>query len=172
MKRIKRYENRKLYDTESGQYVNLSDIANFVRQGEEIQILDHRSGMDVSSSILAQIIVETEKNRQGTLSKLFLTQIIRSANETYLSVYDRIKAFSDPDGFFFETLSRYMNQLVREGLIERDIAQLVLNRFIENGNHNRLGISEKQKEDFSRELFDLRTRIFNLEDEINSLLGE
>ena len=58
---VKRYANRKLYDTERSCYVTLDDIAVMIRSGEEVTVVDNKSGEDLTSVTLAQIIFETEK---------------------------------------------------------------------------------------------------------------
>ncbi|MBC7171637.1 MAG: polyhydroxyalkanoate synthesis regulator DNA-binding domain-containing protein [Polyangiaceae bacterium] len=62
---IKRYANRKLYDTQESRYVTLQHIADFVRSGEEVLIIDNKSKDDVTSVTLAQIIYEEEKSLEG-----------------------------------------------------------------------------------------------------------
>ena len=61
MRTIKRYSNRKLYDTFDKHYVTLADVAGFVRNGDEVKVTDHVSGADLTSATLAQIIFEEEK---------------------------------------------------------------------------------------------------------------
>lgn len=73
MKLIKRYANRKLYDTERSCYVRLDEIAEMVRAGEELQIIDNRSGEDLTSVTLAQIVLEEEKRSK----KVFPLQTLR-----------------------------------------------------------------------------------------------
>lgn len=58
---VKRYANRKLYDTERSCYVTLEDISEMIRGGDEVQVIDNKSGDDLTSVTLAQIIFETEK---------------------------------------------------------------------------------------------------------------
>ncbi len=55
---IKRYESRKLYDTEESRYVSLEEIAGWVRQGQEVQVVDNATGADVTSQTLTQIILD------------------------------------------------------------------------------------------------------------------
>jgi len=59
---IKRYANRKLYDTRESCYVTLPQIAEFVRAGEDVQIIDNRTKENLTSVTLAQIIYESEKS--------------------------------------------------------------------------------------------------------------
>ena len=63
---IKRYANRKLYNTEESKYINLTDIADMVRDDVAVQIIDNKSGEDVTRRMLAQMMVETEKKSRRT----------------------------------------------------------------------------------------------------------
>ena len=63
---IKRYANRKLYDTRESKYVTLDRIAEFVRNGEEVKVLDNRSKNDLTKVTLAQIIYEEQKSGNAT----------------------------------------------------------------------------------------------------------
>ena len=60
---VKRYANRKLYDTERSCYVTLDDISLMIRSGEDVKVIDNKSGEDLTSVTLAQIIFETEKKK-------------------------------------------------------------------------------------------------------------
>src|SRR5690349_11014575 len=73
---IRKYPNRRLYDTAAGRYVNLDDIAALVRCGEDLQVLDAKTGEDVTRMVLTQIIVEDAKDRGSTLPLELLRQII------------------------------------------------------------------------------------------------
>ena len=61
MRTIRRYSNRKLYDTVDSHYVTLEQIAALIRQGEEIQVITHDTSADITASTMAQIIFEEEK---------------------------------------------------------------------------------------------------------------
>ena len=74
---IKKYANRRLYDTQISQYVTLEDVAEMVRKGEEVKVVDARSGKDLTRAILTQIIVEQEIKGDNMLPLKFLRQIIR-----------------------------------------------------------------------------------------------
>jgi polyhydroxyalkanoate synthesis repressor PhaR len=64
---IKRYSNRKLYDTQSSRYVTLEQIADLVRGGEDVRIVDNNTKEDLTSITLAQIIFEEEKKQKSFL---------------------------------------------------------------------------------------------------------
>lgn len=78
---IKRYANRKLYDTVESRYVTLEEIGEMIKQGVELQIVDNRSKGDLTSVTLAQIIFEEEKKR-SRMPLGVLRDIIRSGGET------------------------------------------------------------------------------------------
>ena len=66
---IKRYSNRKLYDTAAKRYVTLDGIAELIRQGAEVRVIDHATGDDMTAQIQAQIIFEEEKRGGGLLPR-------------------------------------------------------------------------------------------------------
>ena len=63
MRLIKRYPNRKLYDTTTKRYVTLKELARLVQNGETIKVVDFRNGQDITSKVLAQVLVVEEKTR-------------------------------------------------------------------------------------------------------------
>ncbi|MDH3493085.1 MAG: polyhydroxyalkanoate synthesis repressor PhaR [Acidobacteriota bacterium] len=79
---IKRYGNRRLYNTETKGYVNYEDLARIVRQGRDIKVVDSKSKEDVTKSVLIQMILEEEKNDQSVLPTDFLFQVLRSRNDS------------------------------------------------------------------------------------------
>jgi polyhydroxyalkanoate synthesis repressor PhaR len=74
---IKRYSNRKLYDTQESRYVTLDEIEELIRAGKEISVVDVSTGEDLTSVTLAQIILENERNRRAALPTAFLHQLIK-----------------------------------------------------------------------------------------------
>ncbi len=79
---IKRYGNRRLYDTESGGYLTNQDVIDIIRQGRDIRVVDSRTGEDMTKMVLVNIILEEEKFRQNLLPVSFLLQLIRLQGET------------------------------------------------------------------------------------------
>ena len=77
---IKRYSNRKLYDTERSCYVTLDEISLMIREGENIQIIDKNSGEDLTSVTFAQIIFEAEKKQSFMPVPLLQDLVIRSGD--------------------------------------------------------------------------------------------
>ena len=73
---VRKYANRRLYDTSAGKYVNLEEIAASIRQGENVQVIDAKTGEDVTRVVLTQIIVEDAKDRPTGLPLELLRQLI------------------------------------------------------------------------------------------------
>ena len=104
---IRKYANRRLYDTSAGRYVNLDDLAALIRKGDEIQVLDAKSGEDLTRVVLTQIIVEDAKGQPTGLPLELLRQLIvvsdragqdfimwylKSAFDAYRNVQDTVQA--------------------------------------------------------------------------------
>ncbi|MBJ6370139.1 polyhydroxyalkanoate synthesis repressor PhaR [Sedimentitalea arenosa] len=75
---IKRYASRRLYNTETSDYVTLEDIAGFIREGREVQIVDLKSGDDLTRQYLLQIIAEHESRGENVLPVTVLNDLVRS----------------------------------------------------------------------------------------------
>jgi polyhydroxyalkanoate synthesis repressor PhaR len=79
---IKRYANRKLYDTQRSRYVTLDQISEMIRDGEDVQILDNNTKEDLTSVTLAQIIFEEEKKQKSFLPLHAMRHLIQSGGES------------------------------------------------------------------------------------------
>jgi polyhydroxyalkanoate synthesis repressor PhaR len=77
---IRKYPNRRLYDTSAGRYVNLEDVAGLIREGREVQVVDAKSGEDLTRVILTQIIVEDAKGQPTGLPLELLRQLIMATD--------------------------------------------------------------------------------------------
>lgn len=74
---IKKYGNRKLYDSSRSRYITLEEIAALIRQGKQVKVLDSTSQQDLTTVTLAQIILEEEKKRKNIFTGGFLHQLIQ-----------------------------------------------------------------------------------------------
>ena len=77
---IKKYPNRRLYNSSAGAYVNLNDLAALIRQGQEIQVVDAKTGEDITRVVLTQIIVEDAKDAPTGLPLELLRQLIMASD--------------------------------------------------------------------------------------------
>lgn len=91
---IKRYASRRLYNTETSDYVTLEDIARFIRDGREVQIVDLKSGDDLTRQYLLQIIAEHESRGENMLPINVLTDLVRSYTTQAQSVVPQFLAQS------------------------------------------------------------------------------
>ena len=79
---IKRYGNRRLYNTETQTYVNYQDLIKLVQEGQDIKVIDSTSKEDVTKAVLIQLILEEEKDKKSILPTPFLFQLLRSREES------------------------------------------------------------------------------------------
>ncbi len=103
---IKRYASRRLYNTETSDYVTLEDIAGFIRTGREVQIVDLKSGDDLTRQYLLQIIAEHESRGENVLPLEVLTDLVRSYTTQAQSVVPQFLAMS------FEMLREGQSQIM------------------------------------------------------------
>lgn len=103
---IKRYASRRLYNTETSDYVTLEDIAAFIRQGREVKIVDLKSGDDLTRQYLLQIIAEHEGRGENVLPIGVLTDLVRSYTTSAQSVVPQFLAAS------FEMLRESQSKLM------------------------------------------------------------
>ncbi|MEM8978839.1 MAG: polyhydroxyalkanoate synthesis repressor PhaR [Pseudomonadota bacterium] len=91
---IKRYASRRLYNTETSDYVTLEDIAGFIREGREVQIVDLKSGDDLTRQYLLQIIAEHESRGENVLPVNVLNDLVRTYTMGASSVVPQFLAMS------------------------------------------------------------------------------
>lgn len=91
---IKRYASRRLYNTETSDYVTLEDIAGFIRDGREVKIIDLKSGDDLTRQYLLQIIAEHESRGENVLPINVLNDLVRSYTTQASSVVPQFLAAS------------------------------------------------------------------------------
>src|ERR1019366_1867988 len=137
---IKKYPNRRLYNPSSRAYVNLNDLAALIRKGEEIQVVDARTGEDITRVVLTQIIVEDAKDAPTGLPLELLRQLIKasdragqefimwylkSAFDTYEKVQDAVQdRLKDVGSAALSPLNLVKNLLTPEPKAEDELEQL------------------------------------------------
>ena len=127
---IKKYGNRRLYDTSGSRYVNLEDIAALVRNGKDVQVVDAKSGEDLTRVILTQIILEDAKGQPSGLPLELLRQLVvttdrvgrdflmwylKSAFDAYHKVHDSVQTrISEVQAAALSPLQMVKNFMQRE----------------------------------------------------------
>lgn len=90
---IKRYQNRKLYDTQQSCYVTLDDIAKMIRNNEDVMVIDNKSKNDITAATLTQIIFESEKKAAQYAPLYTLREIIQHGNGSISGFLAKLGAF-------------------------------------------------------------------------------
>ena len=115
MHKIKRYANRKLYDTKSKKYITLDEIAKLLKAGEEISVLDNKTGEDITAATVSQIFARTKKGQTDNGASNVMIQLLRKGPGTlvyygkkYISLWDRALTMAD------EEIDRLVERLVKE----------------------------------------------------------
>ena len=103
---IKRYGNRKLYDTEQSSYVVLNDIAKMIRNKEEVQVIDNETKDDITLSTLTQIIFGAEKRSRVSAPLDVLKSIIREGDGSFSSFLSKMGLFKSSGSSEKRTASR------------------------------------------------------------------
>jgi polyhydroxyalkanoate synthesis repressor PhaR len=123
---IKRYPNRKLYNTDTKQYITLESIADLMREGDEVQVIDHATGEDLTTLTLTQIILEQQKKRSGLLTNTFLTDLIQASGDRLSALQETIRSSGSFLRQFDEEVRRRIQWLVHQGeMTEKEGARLV-----------------------------------------------
>jgi polyhydroxyalkanoate synthesis repressor PhaR len=138
---IKRYGNRKLYDTHESRYVTLDDIAAYVKAGEELRVVDNDSGDDLTAVTFAQIILEEERKQNGLLPLPVLRKIIAHGGEALQDLATRFDKSMEAIGSMSEKAGRRVQELVGGGRPGKLIDELV------SSSHKRLEALQKEIDD-------------------------
>jgi polyhydroxyalkanoate synthesis repressor PhaR len=136
---IKKYANRRLYNTQTSSYVTLDHLAAMVKEGTEFEVQDARSGEDITRSVLTQIIFEEEAKGQNLLPIKFLRQLIRFYG-------DSLQAFIP--GYLDMSMESFTKN---QGAMRDRIAEALGggNQMVENLTRQNLAIFERAMQMFS-----------------------
>ena len=106
---IKRYANRKLYNTQSSRYITLKGIADLLEGGEEVRVVDNESGEDITSITLSQILVDTERANRAVPGNLLSGLFQRGGD----ALYEALSRGVDDASERLEDFQRTMRKLLR-----------------------------------------------------------
>jgi polyhydroxyalkanoate synthesis repressor PhaR len=170
---IKRYSNRKLYDTQAKRYVTLEGIAELIRNGEEVQVVDHETGDDITGLIQAQTIFELERKLKGGLPRSVLTNLIRASSDTLSQLRGALtpanwKARVDAE------IERRVHSLVDHGLLPEVEGLTLLEGLLAAGEPDPcVGVSEQELERALQERgVPQRADLERLRDQVQALAAE
>jgi polyhydroxyalkanoate synthesis repressor PhaR len=118
---IKKYANRRLYNTETSSYITLDHLAVMTREGRDFQVFDARTGEDITRAVLTQIVMEGEAGGQTMLPISFLRQIIALYGDSMQSMVPHyleasMSAFAENQAKFRDAAMKPFEQLARQNL--------------------------------------------------------
>jgi polyhydroxyalkanoate synthesis repressor PhaR len=139
---IKRYQNRKLYNTQLKKYVTLEELEDLIKSDQDIMVIDNRTGKDITAITLSQIIFEFEKNRSGFLPIKLLLSLVQSGgnriDELKENIINSLSLFHNYD----MEIERRINILVNNGELSREKGAELLEKLIASDQSEHLRHSE------------------------------
>jgi polyhydroxyalkanoate synthesis repressor PhaR len=147
MRLIKRYPNRKLYDTEDKRYVTLNGIAELIRAGHEVQVIDHATGEDLTAVTLTQIIFEQEKQQAGFLPRSVLTGLIQAGGERLSTLRRTLASPLDLFHHVDEEIEERLRVLIQRGELAEDEAMSLRDMLLSQGQQRRQRYLSRLNED-------------------------
>ncbi len=117
---IKRYPNRKLYNTETKKYITLNGIAELIQNSTDVEIIDHATNDDLTAVTLTQIIFEQEKKRGGFLPTAVLTGLVQAGGDTVNSLRRTLSAPLDLFRQVDEEIENRLQNLINRGELAKD----------------------------------------------------
>jgi polyhydroxyalkanoate synthesis repressor PhaR len=168
---IKRYPNRKLYDTETKRYITLDGIAALIREGEEVTIIDHKTDEDLTAVTLTQIIFEQEKKQSGFLPTAVLTGLVRTGGDTLNSLRRGLAAPLDIFKQVDTEIDRRFQLLISKGELAREEGIRLRDRLLSISSHSVEESSAAEEDSPALDQQDVPTReeIDHLQQQIQSL---
>jgi polyhydroxyalkanoate synthesis repressor PhaR len=176
---IKRYQNRKLYDTEASAYVTLDDIAGMIKDGLDLRVIDNKSKKDLTSLTLTQIVFEEEKKHKSILPLAALRRIIASGGESISEFVDRhlvpgLNSFTHAR----REMDRYVNRLVKKGRLDPEEGRHLVQDLMTGGQkgieeaYSRVDARVAEVLELLRSVATLSKEVARLEDRVEELEAE
>lgn len=132
---IKRYPNRKLYDTEAKGYITLEQIAHLIRDGQDVQVVDHATGEDLTALTLTQVILEQERKRSGFLPQTVLTGLIQAGGERLSTLRRALASPLELAHHVDEEIERRLQSLVTRGEMAAEESRRLRDKLLGQGYH-------------------------------------
>ena len=141
---IKKYANRKMYDTETSKPITLAEIATLIAGGDDIQVIDSDTGEDLTTITLAQIILEQERDK-GELKSIpiLLQELIKKGRSSILEFIEKsLFASIETVSLTKERADEIIRDLVKKRKIEKSEAQRIRNMLISKAKESKHALQE------------------------------
>ena len=161
MLEIKKYSNRRLYNTETSSYITQEDIVSLIKQGKQFKIKDVETKKDITSSILTQIVLDRETTGTNLIPEEFLKQIIlfyeNDRSSEMFGFLNNVMNFADANKFFtskFENIMKF-NPFDFQNYFNDNVN----NKEKVNNNKSHLDQKDKQINDLAAQIDELKSQI-------------
>jgi polyhydroxyalkanoate synthesis repressor PhaR len=165
---IKRYPNRKLYDTVARRYIALADVAEILRRGEDVQVVDYASGEDITAGTLAQVISGQEKLRPGRMPGELLAGLVHAGEETAA----RLRETLDWPARVDAEIRRRVDVLVTRGEFSLEEGQRLLSKLLTVERENIPGPEKIVERILTERGIPTRQEVLALSEQIDNLLRQ
>ncbi|MCA9772795.1 MAG: polyhydroxyalkanoate synthesis regulator DNA-binding domain-containing protein [Myxococcales bacterium] len=162
---IKRYGNRKLYDLDSSTYVTLHEIAEMVKAGEDIQVIDNRTKEDLTEVTLTQIILEEEKQKRPILPLSVLKDLIKQGSDSITHAVERGR---DQINTAREDVEKIFRTVIEKGEATRDETEKAIRDVISRPAKSIEGI-QKRVDETVRQAVEAVTQFRKMRDHVVGL---
>lgn len=132
---IKRYPNRKLYDTAAKQYITLEEIAELIRQGGEVRVVDNATGEDLTALTLTQVILELERKQSGSFPRSILTGLIQAGEDRLNSLQRSLTSSLGLWHQIDEEIKRRIQALINQGELSEGEGRNLLEKLVAQDVH-------------------------------------
>ena len=130
---IKRYQNRKLYNTQSKCHITLAGIEGLIKEGKEIKVIDNLSGDDITAVTLSQVIFEQEKNHSGFLPINLLISLVQSGGNRIEDIRHNIFNSLSLSHHYDVEIERRVNLLIESGEVTEQEGNQLLRKLLALG---------------------------------------
>ncbi len=130
---IKRYRNRKLYNTDSKRYVTLEQIEELIKGQEEVRVIDNATGDDITAATLSQIIFELEKNQSGFLPINLLFSLVQSGGNRIEELRRNVFNSLNLAHHYDVEIERRISQLVDDGELSQAMGAQLMDKMLRVG---------------------------------------
>jgi len=175
---IKKYGNRRMYDVKTSRPITLFQLADLIQQGEEFQVIDHRTGQDLTSLTLVRVLLGQEKGDKRFFSTL-LRKLIKKRDSSLVG----LSQMNQPGSLSTERVRKSIGQLIEEKKISQAEGNKLLESLPVNSYQNKRvlekeieGILRKKVEEvesnYRREILELRRSLENLQENLARITGQ
>jgi polyhydroxyalkanoate synthesis repressor PhaR len=169
---IKRYQNRKLYNTQSKRYITLEQIEQLIKEHIDVKVIDNASGEDITATTLSQIIFEVEKNQSGFLPINLLFSLIQSGGNRIDDLRQNVFNSLNLTHHYDVEIERRVNRLVEYGEYSQESGAQLLEKLLSVGpRHDEVieNIEERIVEFLRQKQIPTKKDIYSLIDKIDDL---